>query len=55
MVIVDDRTIDQYVLEVLTIRPGFDKSKSYTARFKRFIKVLSEEGYLIGDQRLQNY
>ena len=54
MVIVDDRTIDQYVLEVLTIRRGFDKSKNYTARFKRFIKVLSEEGYLIRDQRLRN-
>lgn len=55
MVIVDDQTIDQYVLEVLTIRPKFDKSKNYTARFKRFIKVLSEEGYLIRDERLQNY
>jgi hypothetical protein len=55
MVIVDDQTIDQYVLEVLTIRPKFDKSKNYAARFKRFIKVLSEEGYLIRDERLQNY
>jgi hypothetical protein len=55
MVIVDDQTINQYVLEVLAIRRGFDKSKNYAARFKRFIKVLSEEGYLIRDQRLQNY
>ena len=55
MVIVDEQTIDQYILEVLTIRPGFDKSKNYTARFKRFIKVLNEEGYLIRDERLQNY
>ena len=55
MVIVDERTINQYVLEVLTRRPGFDKSKDYTPRFKRFIKVLSDDGYLIRDQRLQNY
>lgn len=55
MVIVDDQTIDQYILEVLTIRPKFDKSKNYSARFKRFIKVLNEEGYLIRDERLQNY
>ena len=44
MVIVDEQTIDQYILEVLTIRRGFDKSKKYAARFKRFIKVLSEDG-----------
>ena len=55
MVIVDDQTINHYVLEVLTRRPGFDKSKNCTARFKRFSKVLIDEGYLIRDQRLQNY
>jgi len=42
-------------LEVLTIRPGFNKAKNYTARFKRFIKVLNAEGYLIRDERLKNY
>lgn len=55
MVIVDEQTINQYILEVLTIRPGFNKAKNYTARFKRFIKVLHEEGYLIRAERLQNY
>ena len=55
MVIVDKETIDQYKLEVLTARKNFDQSKDYGPKFRRMIKILTEEGHLIQDERLKNY
>ena len=54
VIIVDEQTINQYVLEVLAGKPKFDRSKNHKARFKRFIKVLTDDGYLIRDARLNN-
>jgi len=53
MIILDAETINQYVLEVLTSRPNFNKAKNYTSPFKRFIKVLADD-YFSHNFRLIN-
>ena len=55
MVIIDKETIDQYKLEVLTARKKFAQFKDYGPKFRRIIKILTEEGHLIQDERLNNY
>ena len=55
MVIVDKEAIDQYKLEVLTARKKFAQFKDYGPKFSRIIKILTEEGHLIQDERLNNY